>query len=89
MATTTKSRGKGSTKQHLTAYGAAKLVNEALRSRGIDKRIPPQMMYNYTHARLAEGKRPFIHYTKSRGVDKNDLDRWLAEYLSKQESDTE
>lgn len=83
MPATRERAGAKKVQAPLTAYGAAKLVNEALKERGVKKRIPPQMMYNYTHARVAEGKRPFIMYTKAKGVDRDDLNRWLGEYLDK------
>ena len=84
--TTTKVQKRGMTKEKpLTAYGAAKIVNQALKDRGVEKRIPPQMMYNYTHARVAEGKQPYIMYTKTGGVDVHDLQRWLTAYLDKLE----
>ena len=82
MATAVQKRGTR-TKRPLTAYGAAKIVNQALKDAGSEKRIPPQMMYNYTHARVADGKQPYIMYTKSGGVDEKDLHRWLEAYLDK------
>lgn len=82
----TKVRGRRSRKggTTLTAYEAAKRVNEALKEAGFEKRIPPQMMYNYTHARVREGKRPLIRYSKTKGIDQADFDLWLSNYIDKQ-----
>lgn len=66
----------------LTPYGAAKLVNAALDEAGL-KRIPPQMMYNYTTARVNAGKKPFVKYDAKTGVDVDDLRRWTDAYIAK------
>jgi hypothetical protein len=67
-----------------TPYAAAKVVNasllEALPSA---KPIPPQMMYNYTVARVNAGKAPFIKWDEVNGVDREDLERWTAQYVAK------
>jgi hypothetical protein len=70
------------TTARLTAYGAAKLVNVRLAEEGL-KAIPPQMVYNYTTARIRAGKAPFIKYTEKTGVDAKDLQRWTDEYVAK------
>ena len=66
----------------MTPYEAAKIVNAELKKRGI-KMIPPQMMYNYTTAKLNAGKRPLIKFDLENGVDADDLQRWLKNYISK------
>ena len=68
---------------HLTPYAAAKFVNNALQEAGLSKRIPPQMMYNYTKARIAAGKTPFIAYDEQSGVDAESLQQWTAAYVAK------
>lgn len=68
----------------LTPYAAAKVVNAALKEAGLEKVIPPQMMYNYTKARLNKGKAPFIKYDEKKGVDPVDLKRWTEAYVAKQ-----
>lgn len=70
----------------MTPYAAAKIVNAELKKRGI-KPIPPQMMYNYTSAKLNEGKKPLIAFTRENGVDADDLQRWLKSYIAKKLSD--
>jgi hypothetical protein len=65
-------------------YDAHKLVNEALAANGLDKRIPPQMMYNYTSARVNAGKKPFIGWTAETGVDLDSLQEWTDKYVAKQ-----
>jgi hypothetical protein len=67
-----------------TPYAAAKSVNAALEEAGLTKRIPPQMMYNYTSARVAAGKAPFIAWTAEDGIDREDLERWTTAYVAKQ-----
>jgi hypothetical protein len=69
--------------QLLTPYAAAKLVNNALAEAGVSKKIPPQMMYNYTFARLDDGKTPLIKASREEGVDREDLDRWIKSYVAK------
>jgi hypothetical protein len=71
-------------KSIVTPYAAAKVVNEALKEAGVTKVIPPQMMYNYTSARVAAGKNPFIAYTPETGVDTKSLAEWTAKYVAKQ-----
>jgi hypothetical protein len=65
-----------------TPYAAAKLVNTQLAEAGL-KAIPPQMMYNYTTARVRAGKAPFIKWDEKKGVDTEDLQRWTTEYVAK------
>jgi 2-keto-3-deoxy-6-phosphogluconate aldolase len=61
----------------ITPYAAAKLANAVFAAEGM-KVIPPQMMYNYTTARLNKGKAPYIAFTLEGGVDQEDLNRWIA-----------
>ena len=72
----------------LTPYKAAKFVNEKLTEAGL-KNIPPQMMYNYTTARLNADKEPLIKYTLEGGVDVKSLDEWTAKYIAKKLAVTE
>jgi hypothetical protein len=67
-----------------TPYAAAKFVNAKLEEAGLTKRIPPQMMYNYTKARIAAGKAPFIAFDEKKGVDQADLEKWTEAYVAKQ-----
>ena len=55
----------------MTGYAAAKFVNAALKAAGLDKAIPPQMMYNYA-------RKGYITLTPE-GVT-----AWTAAYLAKQ-----
>ncbi len=68
----------------ITPYKAAKFVNEELKKNGIDKVIPPQMIYNYTSARVNDGKKPFIKYDIENGVDEESLNEWTTKYIAKQ-----
>ena len=65
-----------------TPYGAAKFVNQVLAEAGLPS-IPPQMMYNYTTARLNKGKAPLIKCDAHGGILPADLEAWLAKYLEK------
>ena len=71
------------TTQKVTPYGAAKLVNAALAEMGIDKKIPSQMMYNYTTARINAGKNPFIELTEDGYIVMASLEIWMAKYVAK------
>jgi len=67
-----------------TPYSAAKYVNEELKK--VDenfKPIPPQMMYNYTIARVRGGKEPFIKWDEKKGVDIESLKEWTTKYVAK------
>jgi hypothetical protein len=41
------------------------------------------MMYNYTIARVKDGKAPFIKWDEVNGVDREDLERWTKQYVTK------
>ena len=71
------------TTQKVTPYGAAKLVNNALAEMGIDKKIPSQMMYNYTTARINAGKNPFIELTEDGFIVMESLEAWMTKYVAK------
>lgn len=63
----------------MTPYAAAKIVNARLAEEGIEKEIPPQMMYtyakkNYVATEIVDGK---IRVTKE------GLDVWLLGYVNK------
>jgi hypothetical protein len=73
----------------MTPYKAAKFVNDQLKEAGVDKVIPPQMMYNYTKARVNKGKKPLIKFDEKAGVDQKDLERWTKTYIEKLQSKVE
>lgn len=66
----------------VTPWQAAKIVNARLTEEGF-KVVPPQMLYNYTTARLNAGKVPFIAYTRESGIDLESLQVWLDKYVAK------
>lgn len=71
----------------LTPYKAAAFVNAQLEKAGLGKRIPPQMMYNYTTARVNAGKKPLIEFDAKRGnVDEAALKVWTTAYVNKQKA---
>jgi hypothetical protein len=70
-----------------TPYKAAKIVNAALEAAEVDKQIPPQMMYNYTTARVNKGKTPLIECVTINGqtlITEAGLTKWLEAYMIKQ-----
>ena len=71
-----------STTAAFTPYGAAKFVNQVLTEAGLPS-IPPQMMYNYTTARLNKGKAPLIKCDAGGAITLESLLEWLAKYLEK------
>lgn len=66
----------------LTPYAASKIVNARLKEEGLPT-IPPQMMYNYTTARVNKGKAPFIEWSAEEGVNLTSLEEWTDKYISK------
>jgi hypothetical protein len=73
----------------LTPYKAAKIVNEELTKLGL-KNIPPQMMYNYTTARVNTGKKAIITYNEKTGeVDADALKVWMVKYIEKRTAPVE
>ena len=70
----------------LTPYAAAKIVNEALNKAGVDKVIPPQMMYNYTTARVRKDKKPLIEVEikdEKIFIKSDALEKWIEKYVAK------
>lgn len=66
-------------------YQAAKLINAVLAEANLPS-IPPQMMYNYTTARIKAGKATLIGTTivdDKVYVTEEGLNEWLAKYLAK------
>ena len=82
--------------ENMTPYKAARFVNAALTKAGLEKQLPPQMMYNYTTGRINKGKAPLIEVeavetTNTRGeritqhqIKAEALNTWLEGYLAKQ-----
>jgi hypothetical protein len=68
---------------HTTAYAAAKYATLRIQSKGVNKTIRPQMMYNYTTARLNEGKNPFIAVNEEGLVSLESVNEWVEKYVAK------
>ena len=69
----------------LTPYAASVAINAALTKAGL-KNIPPQMIYNYTTARIRNNKAPFIETVTIDGqvrVTEAGLAKWTKKYLAK------
>ena len=67
----------------ITAYEAAKRATAALKAAGVEGEVRPQMMYNYTTAKLRAGKKPLIASTLEDGVSVEAFDVWVATYVGK------
>lgn len=63
----------------MTPYAAAKIVNARLAEEGIEKEIPPQMMYNYTKKNMIANE---IVEGKKR-ITQAGLNEWLLGYVNK------
>ena len=83
------SKSTTTTTTSVTPYAAAKLVNAALEKANLSKRIPPQMMYNYTTARVNKGKAPFIQVDEKGLVLVSSLNEWIEKYVAKQVASVE
>lgn len=66
-----------------TPYAAAKMLTSILKENGIEKTIPTQMMYNYTTARIRQGKKPFIEVDGDGRIDEEAFQKWVKGYLSR------
>jgi hypothetical protein len=69
--------GKGSPKsvETVSTYGAVKKVNEWLKEDGFDKTLPNAMIYNYSTAKVNDGKNPTIPVEAGR-IKVSDLRSW-------------
>jgi hypothetical protein len=65
----------------LTPYAASKLANVIIVEAGL-KAIPPQMVYNYTFARINAGKTPLIPSTRE-GVTAENITEWANKYVAR------
>lgn len=84
----------------ISAYTAAKAVNAVLvekeiletspksKNFGNIKVLPPQMFYNYTTARINDGKEPLIECDENGKIVVESLEAWLVKYLVKLENRT-
>lgn len=71
----------------LTGYAASKIINEVLVAANLPQ-IPPQMVYNYTSARIRAGKSPFIECDADGHPTPEGVNKWLAKYISKKQGVT-
>jgi hypothetical protein len=71
----------------VTPYGAAKVVNEWLERDGFDKKLPPQMFYNYTTGQIRKEKKPMIPVVFDEDnkvyISQNALETWYTTYTAK------
>jgi len=59
----------------ITLYAAHKIVNKRLEESGLDRRIPPQMMYNYA-------KKNYLATVDGK-IDTEVLDEWIEKFVEK------
>lgn len=74
---------EGTKQLPFTGYKAAKVVNAVLEAEGLEANVPPQMMYNYTKARINKGKKPLIGYNEETGIETESFRTWLETYVTK------
>lgn len=77
----------------VTGFAFHKIVNARLAAEGltmttkegnvVTKRIPPQMIYNYTNGRINAGKVPFIALNDQGLIDLVTGQAWLDKYVAK------
>jgi len=62
-----------------TPYAVAKVVNAALEEAGVERRIPPQMMYNYArNGLIVKGEKGRKEYTR------DEVRAFVSAYVTKQ-----
>jgi hypothetical protein len=69
-----------------TPYAATAVVNARLLKAGLDIVLPPQMLYNYTTARVRKGQTPLIPTVEVDGkvrITDEDLGTWIDKYIAK------
>jgi hypothetical protein len=66
-----------------TPYAAAAVVNGILSELGLDKVLPPQMIYNYTTGQIKKGKKPMIEVNEDGRITNDGLFTWTEKYLNK------
>jgi len=79
---------RGSNMSAMSPYAASKVVNVVLEENSIAP-IPPQMMYNYTTARVRAGKVPLIPINADNKIELADLEAWVTKYVTKKLSNIE
>ena len=65
------------TESTITSYKIAKIVNGVFEVHGIDKRIPPQMCYNYASKGMINKVKGQKQFTKE------DVSEWVTKYTNK------
>lgn len=68
----------------MTPYKASQIANLALEASGVQKKLPPQMFYNYTNARIKQGKKALIAVDSEGRITESGLSEWLEKYIAKQ-----
>jgi hypothetical protein len=63
----------------MTPYAAAKIVNATLEAEGIEKVIPPQMMYTYAK----KGYVASVLVDNKKRITEEGLQEWLQKYVAR------
>jgi len=73
---------------NITPYECAKLANQRFSEEGLPS-IPPQMMYNYTTAKVRAGKNPVggLVVTPEGLVTRESFQSWVDRYVTKKLAD--
>jgi hypothetical protein len=64
---------------NMTPYAAAKIVNATIKDKGLDKVIPPQMMYTYAKKDYVET----VTVDGKKRITSDGLEKWLVGYINK------
>jgi hypothetical protein len=63
----------------MTPYAASKIVNATLKTEGLDKKVPPQMIYSY----VSKGYIKSVDVDGKKRVTEETLQEWLVKYVAK------
>lgn len=65
--------------EEITAYRIHKIVNGVFKVVGFEKKVPPQMIYNYSKNGLINGTKDM-----KQKYNKSDVKKWVLKYVTKQ-----
>jgi hypothetical protein len=68
---------------HVSPYKAAGIVNGWLEEDGHDRKLPPQMFYNYTTGQIKKGRKPLIEIDSDNKISLEVLTAWYEKYVAK------
>lgn len=71
---------KGSDSEEISPYQGAKLINSMLKELGIEKVLPPQMIYTYANKNMIKSHK---NEQNKIMIKTSDLLEWFGKYVSK------